>query len=305
MWEEKIMVKNEILRDYIDIVYNMEKSVYEQTRIIQNIRAEKRRLVAGEEPKKPKVQYWKWLGDVGSGIASGFGFGFFAVLIAAIFGDDNIVANIMAVIGIICWIAAIISLVSGILSDFNSGSDAEEQYKKDVEAYKQHVEDMDKKRKYLGVVLIELEKKYSDSKYILNQIYSVNIIYPKYRNIVAVSSFYDYLMSGRCYTLEASESTGNGGAYNIFENEIRMDVIIGQLDMCIQRLEEIKAGQYMLYQAISESNHIADRMSNEIIKTKQSMVAMNRNVELLKYETNLTRKEIEYQNKMKRLLNQW
>ena len=199
----------------------------------------------------------------------------------------------------------IISLVSGILSDFNSGSDAEEQYKKDVEAYKQHVEDMDKKRKYLSVVLIELEKKYSDSKYILNQIYSVNIIYPKYRNIVAVSSFYDYLMSGRCYTLEDSESTGNGGAYNIFENEIRMDVIIGQLDMCIQRLEEIKAGQYMLYQAISESNHIADRMSNEIIKTKQSMVAMNRNVELLKYETNLTRKEIEYQNKMKRLLNQW
>lgn len=93
MWEEKIMVKNEILRDYIDIVYNMEKSVYEQTRIIQNIRAEKKRLVAGEEPKKPKVQSWKWLGDVGSRIASGFGFGFFAVLIAAIFGEYSAVAE--------------------------------------------------------------------------------------------------------------------------------------------------------------------------------------------------------------------
>ena len=76
--------------------------------------------------------------------------------------------------------------------------------------------------------------------------YSLDVIFPKYRNIIAVSSFYEYLLSGRCDKLE--------GAYNIFESELRMNLIINKIDDVIKHLEKIEQHQYMLYSAIQENN---------------------------------------------------
>ena len=58
--------------------------------------------------------------------------------------------------------------------------------------------------------------------------YSKNIIYPKYRGLVPIAAFYEYFNSGRCDTL-----TGHEGAYNIYETEIRMNIIIAKLDDCL------------------------------------------------------------------------
>ena len=49
--------------------------------------------------------------------------------------------------------------------------------------------------------------------------------------MIAIASFYEYLMAGRCTSLE-----GTGGAYNLYENEIRMNQIISQLDTVITSL---------------------------------------------------------------------
>ena len=95
------------------------------------------------------------------------------------------------------------------------------------------------------------------TKEILNKIYSMDIVYPKYRNLCAISSFYEYLKSGRCACLE-----GHEGAYNIFENEIRLDRIVLQLDQVIKKLDEIKRNQFMLYEAVKNSQEL----SNEIIR---------------------------------------
>lgn len=77
--------------------------------------------------------------------------------------------------------------------------------------------------------------------------YSKNIIYPKYRNLPAIASFYEYFESGRCDSLE-----GNYGAYNIYEDEKRKDMIISQISEIIQNLEAIKENQYQLYQRIED-----------------------------------------------------
>lgn len=68
-----------------------------------------------------------------------------------------------------------------------------------------------------------------------NELYAYDIVFGKYRNVVALSSFYEYLMSGRCSALEGAD-----GAYNIYENEIRANRVIAQLDTVISSLEEIK-----------------------------------------------------------------
>lgn len=95
----------------------------------------------------------------------------------------------------------------------------------------------------------EAKKKLTTSEEHLQVIYQKNIIFPKYRNLVMVCSLYEYICAGRCTELE-----GHEGAYNILENEIRLDRIISQLDKVIAQLEQIKQNQFMLYSAVQECN---------------------------------------------------
>ncbi len=105
----------------------------------------------------------------------------------------------------------------------------------------------------------KLSRKLEETQDTLLQMYSLDVIFPKYRNIIAVSSFYEYLLSGRCDKLEGAE-----GAYNIFESELRMNLIINKIDDVIKHLEKIEQHQYMLYSAIQENNKQVNQLSGNI-----------------------------------------
>lgn len=107
-----------------------------------------------------------------------------------------------------------------------------------------------------------LNNSIAQTEKLLREYYDFNVIYPKYRNIVAISSFYEYLESGRCSSLE-----GHEGAYNIYESELRANLIIAKLDTIIEQLESIRENQYMLYSAIQESK----QSSEKIIKMLESI----------------------------------
>ena len=93
---------------------------------------------------------------------------------------------------------------------------------------------------------------------ILSRVYNIGVLFPKYHNINAVCSIYEYFVSGRC-----SQLTGHEGAYNLYESEIRANLIIEKLDDRILSLERIKGNQYMLYSAINEGNRKMDRLIAE------------------------------------------
>lgn len=76
-----------------------------------------------------------------------------------------------------------------------------------------------------------------------NRLYSLNVLYPTYRELAAEASFYEYFSSGRCETLD-----GSHGAYNLFEAECRSDVAARM----IRTLEEVKQGQVILQRQIKE-----------------------------------------------------
>ena len=83
------------------------------------------------------------------------------------------------------------------------------------------------------------------TKNLLNELYKKDLIYKKYQNLPALTSIYEYLLTGRCDSL-----TGPHGAYNLYEDEVRKDTVISQLNEVINNLEKIRANQYMLYQQI-------------------------------------------------------
>ena len=98
----------------------------------------------------------------------------------------------------------------------------------------------------------------------LKQLYDVNIIYPKYRNLIAIATIYEYFASGRCTELE-----GPNGAYNLYENELRANIIIGSLGKIISDLQQIKNGQFALYQELQNSNREITRLLYDISDNTQ------------------------------------
>ncbi len=94
---------------------------------------------------------------------------------------------------------------------------------------------------------------------ILEKYYSPDIIFPKYRNLPALTSIYEYLTSGRC-----EELTGPNGAYNLYEMELRQNIVISQLNTIISNLEQIRQNQYVLYQELVKVTAATQTISNEI-----------------------------------------
>lgn len=140
------------------------------------------------------------------------------------------------------------------------------KYEKDLAEYNkqlQEAEEQEKvyaeKNRITNEVVERLNVPYIQTKSALNDLYALNVVFPKYRNMVAISTMYEYLASGRC-----SELTGADGAYNLYESELRQNIIIGELAVVITKLEEIKQNQYILYEELSKTNEILAGISSDM-----------------------------------------
>lgn len=89
--------------------------------------------------------------------------------------------------------------------------------------------------------------------------YSKGIIYRKYCTLPALTSIYEYFVTGRC-----TELTGPHGAYNLYEDELRKDTVISQLNAVIENLEQIRNNQYMLYQQVKAIQENTSMIASEV-----------------------------------------
>jgi len=125
-----------------------------------------------------------------------------------------------------------------------------------------------------------LEKEYEEliikpkkeAKALLEKLYSKNIIFPKYRNFAIVAQIYEYLLSGRCDQLE-----GPYGAYNLYESELRQNIIINRLDEIIIQLERLNSTMGTMCGAIHETNYLLGNISRTLgrIEANTALTAYN------------------------------
>lgn len=135
------------------------------------------------------------------------------------------------------------------MNDYNMRIEKEkEKYDNDVVAYKKSIDIYNLETEKEIIKLKEINKEIKEN---LKELYDVNIVYPKYRNLVAITTIYEYLASGRCETLE-----GSNGAYNLYENELRANIVINSLNQIITNLNQIKNTQYELYEQLKEADNI-------------------------------------------------
>lgn len=118
-----------------------------------------------------------------------------------------------------------------------------------------------------------LKRHYNKICSTLQQYYDLNVIYPKYRGIVPVAMFVQYLESGIVYQLE-----GPDGAYSRYEDELFRQLIINKLDVIVTRLDDIRATQYEL--------------ANSLEKSNQQIMELNSHAEIQSYNTMQTNAEV-------------
>lgn len=116
-----------------------------------------------------------------------------------------------------------------------------------------------------------------------NQMYLSGVIFKKYNDFVAIASFYEYLSSGRCTSLE-----GPHGAYNLYESEIRMNAIVSQLADVIKSLNQIQKNQFVIYTAINEATKELTSLNLATQKTNATLNAMHGELATISQNTEVT-----------------
>lgn len=182
--------------------------------------------------------------------------------------------------------------------DHSTNVEHEEEYKlqmqqqsSDVQREEQRYQQAVQLVPYLDQLIAESKRKLTDTRQLLQKAYDKGLLYGKYRNFVAVCSICEYLESGRC-----SELSGPDGAYNLFEMEIRMNLVITQLNSVISKLDQIQANQVMLYDAISAGNQLTSQLigqTNECIRLGQYNAQQNA---ITAYYSQQTAQEVSFSN---------
>lgn len=276
--KKEILSDSNKLNQYLKDLYILEKQLYcsEQARNEANKIANQLGIPADIQISGNKVTTTRKIFDaIFVGISKGIG-GLFIGIIIGLLLESISHSSELAIIGII--ISTLIGFWLGI-SDANFHNNSTNQdYERSMaklEKDNQRVE----KEKALIPIYREQEELFAQNiascRELLNQLYSIDVIFPKYRNFIAISQIYEYFMSGRCTQLQ-----GHKGAYNIFENEIRQDIIITQLNIVIDNLEEIKNTQYMIYEAIKESNRLLGVIANNTSVIAYNTAVMSENTSI-------------------------
>ncbi|MBS7297721.1 MAG: hypothetical protein KIG65_01410, partial [Eubacteriales bacterium] len=219
------------LKGYLEQVYKLEKFLYELNTIYSNIE-NKIKLLEREIPQEPitveadiectKQRYTQVILIVCFVIYGG-------VIFAELIGSTGIFSLILLVSFMFGGGVLGYKLLWTPKNEMRQRKrNINKQNIKIVEDYKrketQRAYKIQSLRKELSIIKTYLNNTYK----ILDNYYQCNIIFPKYRNFIAISSIYEYFSSGRCSQLEGRE-----GAYNIFENEIRQNIIINNLNYII------------------------------------------------------------------------
>lgn len=106
---------------------------------------------------------------------------------------------------------------------------------------------------------------------------SSGFLYRSYQSIVPICQFIQYLESGRCSELE-----GPNGCYNLFEAELRQNIIINKLDNIEQTLYRMEANQHVMMNTLASIDKTSKELCNVAIDMAKDVANIRGNVEAIK-----------------------
>ena len=255
------------LTEYLKNVVDLEKTKYVEERTIYEMEYRVEKL--GKQnyytcPSEPTLCY-NILEEGSFGIAGAFAFFGFVIGIFLL--------NILKYTAIGFFSGIAFCIVLSCIDNHHNNRIEKEYYQDAMKTYNRNttsdrirVDRENQEKEHLSAILRQLKAEYHNTCHTLDRYYSIDLIYPKYRNLVAMCSIYEYFHSGRCDSL-----TGHEGAYNIYESEVRFGMILTKLDDIGSKLDRIKENQSILYDAIDQGNRISAKLLNESMRQSQQL----------------------------------
>ena len=263
-------------KEYVRNIKDLEVSCFQQERLLQTLRNQipntehrifelEQRLKKEVKPKDPATLKEEQPHGVSSVIVS-----FIVSLPGAFFGAiagivlKIVVAIFSSKVGLfsspwlpyIIW-GAVIGFGLLLVVAWMAGRDDREKLTAKINAYPRELEAYNKRQAEIkslieskrNNVAIDIpreirrcEENYNQTKALLKKYYDMDFIYPDFRGLVPMCTIYEYLESGRCFTL-----IGPHGAYNLYKQELwlrkfdeKLDVVIYKLDDIIDEINDTK-----------------------------------------------------------------
>ena len=111
-----------------------------------------------------------------------------------------------------------------------------------------------------------LKRQYQETLSVLEKYYNLGVIYKNYCSMVPVSMFVQYLESGRADKLE-----GHEGCYNLYENDLKFQIIVSELQSL---RSDLRHSMSVLYDSLDECNRNVSRLNEQSIITNQHLAVM-------------------------------
>lgn len=317
----------EQLKEYLSIILDMEKNIYIQKNTLENMYQKRNSLGRKRNIELPRCSQAN--ADYGDSIISGMLTCIVVAMVIMIIKissfDDNNSGLIGAVneavsmgdsfifsmiVGMICG-AIVVAIVANI-KKVNIQKEYDKEYSYKMKEYDRLKNEDEKRVRNENIIRgniqreIEiLEEKYADSKNRLNEFYNYNIVDQKYwHNIVAISSFYQYLSEKRTYSLEFDQKTGDRGAYNIYNEEAQRGIIIIQLGKVLDKLDQVIENQYTLQNTLRDANRKINSLSSNINQmSRQISSSIQEQTAIQAYNAERTQAELGFMNTMNIIYN--
>lgn len=284
---EKLAYSTELIKDYLGRAFALEKNIYEQTKLKDGIENKIHRVDEELDTEFSLIEKRSY--SIGGSIV--------CILLPIILliplllfyqfmkspaggAPDWFLYLLLALAVVLCGIsiAGIISLIRTLIYVKAYNREAEKVNASNQSEFLRWRQEALAYRNDLVVEYDMVAAELKETEQALDQFYSVNVLYSKYQNMVAVSTIYEYLASERCYGL-----TGHEGAYNLYESEIRLGYIIGKLDNIDQNIHEMKHGQQMLYRAVQESRQASERLLQQEIHNGKMLQDIRESARVAEY----------------------
>ena len=305
-------MNREQLLDYIKTAIGLETDIVIQQDVIrqydENSLARKPEIQLVKTPTKPEPPIPRSIDlhydrSYVYKLITGIGFIIMGITIAVSCADESILNRGSLMIWAIGLILAgtAICVLPFILGKMNN----KKENQKDLDLYQKQLDSYDNSLRQINEMNVRISDTYranlqawqtsdtdnravltdhlTETQSILDKLYDLDYIYPKYRTLPALTSIYEYLVTGRC-----EELSGPHGAYNLYEDEVRKDTVISQLNTVIANLEQIKQNQYMLYQQVKAIQKNTSVIAAEITQIRGYTAAITQLSALNAYYSALT-----------------
>lgn len=280
-------------KEYIRNIRDLEISCYQLEKLQKGLENElrkaevKKRELSAEKIEEPSQD--SIIKDFFLSIAAGLYYGTVpGIVLGFIFGItsvDKFFRLALTLIGIFSGIIAAFLFINSLIESRNykrTNLEKQKKYETDKRCHEQNVNRNNISLQCIPAEIKKCNEEYKKTKDLLQQYYSLNYIYPKYRGMVPIYTICEYLESGLCFSL-----LGHEGAYNLYESELHMNLIIEKLDDIIYRLDDIQTSQRMLVREIKRSNAMIDSLC-------KSMENIAENTALTQYYSKITATNTSY-----------